>query len=216
MNEYEVFLQFLKAETEEEIDVILQKVGYFEHDPANWVPLGDDDNNWSTVGNQNTNPTGALVEKIINCVDAMLISGCWKAGIDPESEQAPRSMADAAREFFKVRNGRLESMEAAERTKLADNIHFVATGAKSAPNYLVIDRGEGQTPRQFRTTFLSLRGRNKYGIPFVQGINNCGGSAVLRFCGRHKYQLIASRRHPKCPTARGDDTRELWGFTLVR
>src|SRR5262249_11357762 len=105
MNEYEVFLEFLKAETEEEIDDILKKIGYFEHDPTNWVPLGDDDNNWSTVGNQNTNPTGALVEKIINSVDAMLIAGSWEAGIDPESEQAPRSMADAARDLFKVRNG---------------------------------------------------------------------------------------------------------------
>jgi hypothetical protein len=35
---------------------------------------GGDDNNWSTVGNQNTNPTGALVEKFINCVDAMLMA----------------------------------------------------------------------------------------------------------------------------------------------
>ncbi len=186
------------------------------HEPTNWHALGDDDNNWGTVGNQNTNPTGALVEKIINCIDAMLIGGSWRASINPESERAPRSMADAAREFFEVRNGRLEAMTATERTTLADNIHLVATGSKSVPNYLIIDRGEGQTPRQFPTTFLSTRGKNKYGIPFVQGINNCGGTAVLRFCGTRRYQLIASRRHPKCPVAPGDDTRELWGFTLVR
>jgi hypothetical protein len=215
MSEYDLFLGLLKAESEAEVDAILQEAGYFEHD-RNWLPLGGDDNNWSTVGNQNTNPTGALVEKFINCVDAMLIAGCWKAGIDPESEQAPKSMADAARDFFGVRNGRLDSMEAVNRGRLADNIHFVATGPKTAPNYLIIDRGEGQSPASFPTTFLSLRGKNKYGIPFVQGINNCGGSAVLRFCGTRKYQLIVSRRNPVCPTAPGDETRDLWGFTLVR
>jgi hypothetical protein len=216
MSEYELFLRLLKAETESEVDAVLQEAGYFEHDDQNWLPLGGDDNNWSTVGNQNTNPTGALVEKLINCVDAMLISGCWKAGIDPESERAPKSMADAARDFFGVRNGRLDSMLPLDRGRLADNIHFVATGPKTAPNYLIIDRGEGQSPARFPTTFLSLRGKNKYGIPFVQGINNCGGSAVLRFCGTRKYQLIVSRRNPGCPTAPRDNTRELWGFTLVR
>jgi hypothetical protein len=216
MTEYELFLRLLKAETEGEVDAILQEAGYFDHDDRNWLPLGADDNNWSVVGNQNTNPTGALVEKFINSVDAMLIAGCWEAGIDPESDRAPKSMADAARDFFKVRNGRLDSMDAVARTRLADNIQFVATGSKTAPNYLIIDRGEGQSPRRFPTTLLSLRGRNKYGIPFVQGINNCGGAAVLRFCGTRKYELIVSRRHPKCPTAPDDDTRQLWGCTLVR
>jgi hypothetical protein len=143
MSEHELFLRLLKAETEVEVDVILQEAGYFGHDAENWLPLGGDDNNWSTVGNQNTNPTGALVEKLINCVDAMLIAGCWKAGVDPESDLAPKSMSDAARDFYGVRNGRLDSMPAADRTALADNIHFVATGSKNAPNYLIIDRGEG-------------------------------------------------------------------------
>jgi hypothetical protein len=216
MTEYEMFLRLLKAETEAEVDAVLQESGYFEHDDQNWLPLGDDDNNWSTVGNQNTHPTGALVEKLINCVDAMLIAGCWKAGINPDSEHAPKSMADAARDFFGVRNGRLDSMTALDRGKLADSIHFVATGPKTAPNYLIIDRGEGQSPQRFPATLLSTRGKNKYGIPFVQGINNCGGTAVLRFCGTQKYQLIVSRRNPDCPVADDDDTRDQWGFTLVR
>src|SRR5262245_10867057 len=177
MTKYELFLKFIKAETEEEVDEILQEAGFFEHDTANWHPLGDDDNNWSTVGNQNTNPTGALVEKLINCIDAMLIARCWKANINPESDRAPKTMADAARDFFGVKNGRLDSITPGDRTTLADNIHFVATGGKSNPNYLIIDRGEGQSPQRFPSTFLSLRGKNKYAIPFVQGINNCGGSA---------------------------------------
>ena len=132
MNQTELFHRLLKAETEDDVDAVLQEAGFFEHDEVNWAPLGGDDNNWGTVGNQNTNPTGALVEKIINCIDAMLIAGCWKAGINPESDQAPRSMTDAARDFYKVTNGRLDSLPANDRTVLADNIHLVATGPKSA------------------------------------------------------------------------------------
>jgi hypothetical protein len=216
MNDYDLFLGLLKAETEDEVDAVITEAGYFEHDPANWPALSAWNNNWALVGAQNTNPTGALVEKLINAVDHVLIAGCWRAGIDPESDQAPATIADAARDFFKVRNGRLESLTPPDRTALADNIHFVATGPKTAPNYLIIDKGEGQSPQRFPATFLSLQGQNKYGIRFVQGINNCGGSAVLRFCGSRKYQLIVSRRDPDCPSTPGDTTAGLWGFTLVR
>jgi hypothetical protein len=216
MNEYDLFVGLLKAETEDEVDAVLTEAGYFEHDSAHWPALSAWNNNWTLVGAQNTNPTGALVEKLINAVDHVLIAGCWRAGIDPESDQAPATIGDAARDFFKVRNGRLESLTPSERTALAENIHFVATGPKTAPNYLIIDRGEGQSPQRFPATFLSLQGQNKYGIRFVQGINNCGGSAVLRFCGSRKYQLIVSRRDPECPSLPGDTTTDLWGFTLVR
>ncbi len=54
MSEHELFLQLLKAETEDEVDAVLKRAGYFDHDPEDWLPLGGDDNNWSTVGNQNS------------------------------------------------------------------------------------------------------------------------------------------------------------------
>ncbi len=50
----------------------------------------------------------------------------------------------------------------------------------------------------------------------MQGRFNCGGTGVLPFCGKHKYQLIVSRRHPSCPVAAGDATKDLWGLTIVR
>ena len=216
MSNQELFLGLLKAETEDEVDAILEQAGYLSDDPAIWLPLDGNENNWSTVGAQHDNATGALVEKVINAVDAVLNAGCWSKGINPESDEAPQTMSDAARDLFDVRNGRLDIISAQERTMLADNIHFVVTGSKSKPNYMIIDRGEGQAPSQFESTFLSLRGKNKYGIRFVQGINNCGGSAVLRFCGSKRYQLIVSRRHPSCPRAEDDPTADHWGFTLVR
>lgn len=39
----------------------------------------------------------------------------------------------------------------------------------------------------------------------------------MQFCGdRNNYQLIVSRRDPKCPVDPDDDSMRLWGFTLVR
>ncbi len=209
-------MALLRAETEQEVDSILKSNGYMTDDQSIWRPFGDNENNLGTINNQADNATQALVEKIINSVDAVLLAKCFEEQIDPRSEAAPSTMSEAAAKFFGVRNGRLDSIDSQERTDLADNIHFVATGSKTQPNYLIIDRGEGQTPHQMPNTFLSLNKKNKWGIPFTQGINNSGGTGVLPFCGEQRYQLIISRRNPACPVDEEDPTGDLWGFTLVR
>ncbi|MEJ7662196.1 MAG: hypothetical protein WKG07_22830 [Hymenobacter sp.] len=72
---------------------------------------------------------------------------------------------------------------------------------------MLYDNGEGQHPAAFETTLLSLLRGNKNNVHFVQGKYNMGGSGAIVFCGRHGYQLIASRRY--------DGTGE-FGFTLTR
>ena len=172
--------------------------------------------NLNQINNQQSDPTAALVEKLINSIDAVLMAECYRAGIDPKGPAAPRTMAEAVERLLKVKEGRLEYLTPKERTALAGRIHFVATGTKRDPCYIIADSGEGQTPASFKDTFLSLTKQNKDDIPFVQGRFNCGGTGVLPFCGDHKYQLIVSRRQPGCPVANGDPTGDLWGFTLVR
>jgi hypothetical protein len=125
-------------------------------------------------------------------------------------------MQSAVQQFFTVKDGLLANLDPASRTKLADRLHVVAVGEKTTPGYLIIDRGEGQTPDAFPDTFLSLNKSNKLRIPFVQGKFNSGGTGVLQFCGQHNMQLIVSRRHPKAPVQAGDDSGDLWGFTIVR
>ncbi len=61
--------------------------------------------------------------------------------------------------------------------------------------------------RDFEKTFLSLLRGNKNEIHFVQGKYNMGGSGAIVFCGKKRYQLIASKRF--------DATGE-FGFTLIR
>ena len=92
----------------------------------------------------------------------------------------------------------------------------MAVGSKSAPSYLIVDDGEGQTPQSFPDTFMSLAKSNKMRIPFVQGKFNSGGTGVLQFCGDQNLQLIASRRHPQAPVVPDDPTAHLWGFSIVR
>lgn len=216
MNDRELFDRLILAEDESEVERILEAEGYGLENEDAWQTLGGIETNFSQVGNQQAEATGALVEKIINGIDAVLMEACHREGIEPQGPDAPQSMNEAVQRFFPIRDGRLENITSSEQTSLADNIQLVAVGDKKSPSYLIIDRGEGQTPLSFPDTFLSLNRPNKMRIPFVQGKFNSGGTGVLQFCGNKNMQLIVSRRAPAAPVFPYDDTRNLWGFTVVR
>jgi hypothetical protein len=210
----ELFYSLLAADSEDEVLGALQQCDLLRDEA--WQLLGGEDNNFAIVGNQHSEPTGALVEKVINSIDAKLMAACYANGVDPEGPDAPASMRDAVERFFGVRDGRLGDLPDREIRELAMGIQIVAVGPKDAPSYLIIDDGEGQTPQSFPTTFMSLAQSNKLRIPFVQGKFNSGGTAVLQFCGDKNLQLVASRRNPACPVPRDDPSRDQWGFTVVR
>jgi len=205
-----------KSESEKEVIDILKKWGYWD-DPTAWRYYGDNENNFAVIGNQQSAPDSALVEKIINSVDAVLMRECLRRDIDPESNDAPPTIEDALEDFFDMRHGMLTNLLPRKRRELAENILLVATSKKSNPNYLIIDKGEGQTPKKMPESFLSLTKSNKLRIPFVQGKFNMGGTGALQFCGKHNLQLIISKRDPQIVEIEGDDgTSEYWGFTIIR
>jgi len=216
MQPIDLCILLLKAENEDEVDRLLSSHGYGLENESVWQPLGGMENNFSTVGNQQTEPTGALVEKIINAIDAMLMAESFRRDIDPEGPRAPKSMTEAVELFFNVREGRLENLLPKQQTELAERIAVVAVGEKLTPCYLIVDQGEGQTPNKFPDTLLSLNKSNKMRIPFVQGKFNCGGTGVLQFCGKRNMQLIISKRNPACRVRTDDNSGEEWGFTIVR
>ena len=215
----ELCLELLHAETEKEVEQILKHYKLWDYkDADNWRLLGDSPANWSVAGNQQAKPVPSLVEKIVNSIDAVLISKCKENGIDPKNTaKAPENMSSAVEKFFGVENGLLENES--NRAKLAQNIHLVCTGlSKHEPCYTIIDKGEGQTPGNIHSTILSLPGTknpNKKGIPFVQGIFNMGGTGVTRFCGEQSIQLIITKRNPKL-LAVGHHRDTLWSFTILR
>lgn len=209
-------MQLVNAETEKEVVSILKKEGYWDN-PDVWRYYGNQENNFATIGNQQSSPDSALVEKIVNSVDAVLMEKCFECNIDPEGQDAPSSIEDAQEDFFDIKQGFLSNVVATKRRSLAENIMVISSGEKSNPCYTIIDRGEGQTPKKMPTTLLSLARSNKLRIPFVQGKFNMGGTGSLQFCGNNNLQLVISKRNPKITKNYSDDeTEEYWGFTIIR
>ena len=217
----EVCMDLLRADTEEEVIGILRQAGYWD-DPAVWKPFGGREDNFSTIGNQSSIPEAALVEKVVNSVDAVLTSECWLTGTPPNSADAPKSIAEAVERFFHgegsatYRMGDLAKWGDSKRREVANRITLAATGARQDLSLTIVDNGEGQSPNRMPDTLLSLDQRNKGDVHFVQGKFNMGGTGALRFCGHHNLQLIISKRNPDIPHARRDSSVGAWGFTIVR
>ena len=219
------------ANDEGEVERILKEAGFWNN-PNDWRPYGDLDNNYGTIGNQQSEAVAALVEKIVNAIDARLMNECLMRGESPESPEAPGSIREAVHRYFSEggpfdpdRSGRLSNWRDNKLNQEGDYITVTATGrrpesrrsAAAYPCITIADKGEGQTPEDFPATFLSLHKSNKVRINFVQGKFNMGATGALPYCSeRHNFQLIVSRRNPKFLGSSGNGRASEWGFTIVR
>ena len=203
MNRRQLFNKLYYSQTEDDIDTVINSYPYI-FKPENWYPLGGHENNFGVIENQQSAPIAALIEKITNSIDAVLMKKCLKAGIDPKSSQAPKSMKSARTNFFPDHR---DWDMASFRNQQAESIQILADGPRGKTSLVIYDDGEGQHPEEFENTFLSLLRGNKNEIHFVQGKYNMGGSGAIVFCGKKRYQLIGSKRY--------DNTGE-FGFTLIR
>ena len=218
----ELCLDLMRAEAEDEIIRILRWAGYWD-DSAAWRLFGDMENNFSTIGNQ-SDAVPALVEKIINSIDARLIGECRARGIDPEGSNAPQSSAEAVALFFEgrssfrpERDGKIAEWTDSQMREQARQITLTLAGGSRDASITIADTGEGQIPDNFPDTFLSLNKSNKLRIPFVQGKFNMGGTGALQFCGdQHNFQLIVSRRRPELLGSNTVSRDDEWGFTIIR
>lgn len=67
-----LFEELYFAPTEEVVDAIIQSYpDIFKNE--NWFPLGGDENKFPIVRNQQSNSIAALVEKVTNSIDAILV-----------------------------------------------------------------------------------------------------------------------------------------------
>jgi len=202
---------------------LLREAGYWD-DPKVWRLYGDRDGNYATIGNQQSRPEAALVEKVINSVDARLMNECLCRGIDPTSQRAPQSIRQAVARFFEQREvdgdygGTIQDWTRGRRKEESERITLAATGAKRRPCLTIVDQGEGQSPDSMPETFLSIDRSNKLRIPFVQGKFNMGGTGALKYCGHEGLQLIITRRNPRIVKAMNEQSTssQLWGVTVVR
>lgn len=214
MNQKEICLKFISAESEKVVEEILGTVSEMK-DSKNWKPLDGRETNFNVTGNQASDGGKALTELMTNMVDAVLLKYAYQKGIDPKSKNAPQTMYEAVDVLVKKMHGgklvNLQSNDPWLKDFAQKNLVIGITGAKSKseglPCYTFADNGEGQNPDDFERTFLSLSAGHKKAIPFVQGKFNMGSSGVLRYCGRQWFKLIISKRFD----ASGD-----WGWTLMR
>lgn len=218
-------LALMRADTEADIIHLLTDAGYW-NDEAAWRLYGDNDNNFSIIGAQQSSPDAALVEKFVNSIDHRLINECLVRGLNPEGPEAPQSIREAVAVFFEgnpkpgSNAGRVANWPDKKRTEVARGITMAATGftpKAGRPCLTISDCGEGQTPDMVPFTLMSLMtGKgNKVRIPFVQGKFNMGSTGVLQFCGRNNLQLIVTRRNPAL-VKDGNPLDLQWSFTVVR
>ncbi len=203
MDNEKIFWALYRANTEKEVSEVLKRYDFIQN-PENWKFYGGQDSNYAVVENQQASPIPALIEKITNSIDAILMRACIERGVDPRSEEAPRSIEEAVNLFFpENKDWDLHP----QRRKQAERLQILADGPKFDTALTVYDNGEGQAPEDFPKTFLSLLRGNKNDIRFVQGKYNMGGSGAIVFCGKQRYQLVGSKRFD------GDGR---FGFTLIR
>ncbi len=198
-----LFFDLYEAPVEAEVKGVLERYSLLNN-PESWRPYGENESNFGVVENQQASPIPALIEKITNGIDAILTRACLEQGIDPRSEQAPKSIDEAVRQFFpRYKNWDISDARRAQ----AERLQILADGPRMETSLIVYDDGEGQAPEDFEKTFLSLLRGNKNDIHFVQGKYNMGGAGAVAFCGKLRYQMIASKRF---------NSHKRLGFSLVR
>ena len=206
---YDLCVSLLQAKNEKEVEnIIYNNSNIFQQN--NWFPVDGKDNNFGQIDAQGKNPERALVEKITNSIDAVLLKECKSRGLNPTSPEAPKTINQALELFFEIEQGDLSSITEEKRDLLASMIYVIAEdfNTKKA-NFYFIDKGDGQNPENFKDTFLKIGG-NKASTYFVHGRFGTGSFGVLPNCGDNKYQLIISRAYSK------DKDYNVWGWTLIR
>ena len=196
------FQKLYSAPTENDVGPVLNKAS--KNLDISWIPYGNNESFFGVIENQQASPIPALIEKITNSIDAILMRKCLESDLDPKSMSAPRSIDEAITVFF-PNSGNWDLP--GKRKIQSEEIQIIADGPRRDTSLVIYDNGEGQHPDDFPDTFLSLLRGNKNEIQFVQGKYNMGGAGAVVFCGKKRYQLVASKRYDGA----GD-----FGFTLIR
>ena len=213
MDNRSLFTALFHSESEDEVVEVLNNHNLWSFDKSDWKILGAKENNQAIVGNQTTEPQNALVEKLTNSVDAMILLKATEA--DEVDKNSPNSVREAVEKYFDIPEGKLENLQlgSTDIKNLTKNIQFFATGTKNRkPSITIADSGIGQSVDTIEKTFLSINETNKTNVPYLQGSFNQGGLATLVFSGKHRVNLIATRMAPSINKNHNDE----WCFTIIR
>lgn len=210
----EIFLKLLSISSSDEVASLIESDIFFKLENCSWKPYGGRDNNSGQVEGQMKSSSNALVEKLTNSIDALLMRRCYEVeGSAPDSKdpKLPKSLSEAINKYF----GGEDEINEKRSDWAKKHLVVLAEGDKKKPTLTVIDRGEGQSPERIQNTIVHLSGSIKRNVDFVFGKYHQGGSAAIRFCGSKArcYQLILSRR---AETIADKNKPNNYGWTLVR
>lgn len=210
----EVLSKFLSITSSDEIASLIDSSEFFKEENCSWKPYGGRENNAGQVEGQMKSSSNALVEKLTNSIDALLMRRCYEVeGAAPDSKdpKLPKSLSEAINKYF----GGEDEINRKRSDWAKKHLVVLAEGDKKRPTLTVIDRGEGQSPERIQSSIVHLSGSIKRNVDFVFGKYHQGGSAAIRFCGSKArcYQLVVSRR---ADTIAEKDKSNDYGWTLVR
>ena len=214
LNNKDMFLKLLSIASSDEIASLIENDDFFKPENCDWKPYGGRENNAGQIEGQMKSSSNALVEKLINSIDALLMRRCYEVeGTAPDSKdpKLPKSLSEAINKYF----GGEDEINKKRSDWAKRHLAVLAEGDKKKPTLTIIDRGEGQSPEKIQNTIVHLSGSIKRNIDFVFGKYHQGGSAAIRFCGskRRCYQLVSSRR---AETVADKNKPNDYGWTLVR
>ena len=101
--------QLMQADAEAEVIALLKEAGYWD-DPSCWRFYGDQEENYSTVGNQQSRAEQALIEKAMNSIDTKLIAAARIAGVPLNGPEAPQSVFAARDLLFGEESKNIEKL----------------------------------------------------------------------------------------------------------
>ena len=210
----DIFLKLLSISSSDEIASLIEGDNFFKPENCDWKPYGGRENNAGQVEGQMKSSSNALVEKLTNSIDALLMRRCYEVeGTAPDSKdpRLPKSLSEAISKYF----GGEDEINKKRSEWAKKHLVVLAEGDKKKPTLTVIDRGEGQSPERIQNSIVHLSGSIKRNVDFVFGKYHQGGSAAIRFCGSKArcYQLVLSRR---AETIAEKNKPNDYGWTLVR
>src|SRR3990167_5870211 len=154
-NNKEIFLKLLSIVSSDEIASLIKSDDFFQSGNCSWKPYGGRELNAPQIEGQMKSSSNALVEKLTNSTDALLMRRCYEVeGVAPESgnTKLPKTLLEAITKYF----GTDEEINRKRSEWAKQHLVVLAEGDKKKPTITIVDRGEGQLPDRIQDTIVGL------------------------------------------------------------